>query len=269
MPSIRRSMHVVASDFHVPFHDKELFRLFLAFLRRERPGHVHLLGDIADFWHTSRFNKDPHRVENIQDDLDAVVRVLRAIRKAAPRAHIVYTEGNHEERIAKYLATQARELAHLRCLHLPELLQLDRLGIEYRSHLEPYFVGHLMMLHGQVVRKWSAYTARANMERYGCSVLCGHTHRQGTFKHTDANRIAYRALENGCMCSFDAEYVLFPDWQQGWSVVWLHEHGYFHPVQIEYIHGLYAYHDKLYGKHRKPSRARFKLSPPDLTTLAE
>lgn len=251
-------MEVVFSDLHIPFQDHKLCETALEFVRYYRPGAIHLLGDVVDFYACSKFAKDPLRKETLQDELDEAREFLFDLRKAVGKdCEIIYSQGNHERRLERYLATNARELASLRCLRMEELLDFERNRIKYRQQIEPYKRGHLWLLHGEVVRKHAGVTARAHYEKIGGSVLVGHSHRLGKFYRTDGDQISYKGVENGCMCSLEPEYMTFPDWQQGWSIIWRYNRNYVTVDTIEYIHGILGYHGKEFGTYRKPNNKRF------------
>ncbi len=135
---IDRRMGVVLSDVHVPFQDKSVCRMALAFIREHQPATIHLLGDVADFYSISRFTKDPSRKEDLQADLDATRAFLSTVRDAAPSARIVYSEGNHEFRLRRYLASEAKALAMLRDLRLERLLDFESLRIRFQPQDRPY-----------------------------------------------------------------------------------------------------------------------------------
>jgi len=255
--SINRRMGVVLSDVHVPFQDKSVCGMALRFVREHKPAMVHLLGDVGDFYSVSRFNKDPARKEDLQQDLDATRKFLTEVRDSAPGARIVYSEGNHESRLRRYLRSEAKALAMLRDLRLEKLLDFEGLKIRLQPHDRPYRVGSLLFTHGQLVRKWSGNSARAHFEKYGCCTLHGHTHRLGAYYHRDLGDI-YAAWENGCLCSLNPDYATAPDWQQGWSVVWSHR-DYFHCEQIAVIKGRFNYHGKMYGRKRLSPSAHFEV----------
>jgi UDP-2,3-diacylglucosamine pyrophosphatase LpxH len=241
-------MGVVLSDLHVPFQDKRAVRQALGFIREHRPGKIHLLGDICDCYAVSRFVKDPRRKDDLQWELDQTAVFLEQLREAAGDAQIIYSEGNHEFRLRRFLASEAKALAGLRTLQLDGLLGLEDLGIQYREHDQPYRVGSLLYTHGTLVRKWSAGSAKGHFEKYGCCVIHGHTHRLGAFSHRDINTV-FGAWENGCLCDMNPDYCTAPDWQQGWSVVWTRG-DFFSVEQIHLIKGRYCYHGEVHGRKR-------------------
>lgn len=250
----RPEMHLVLSDQHIPFQDPGVESLTLDFIREHQPDVIHLLGDVIDFYPLSRFDKDPQRHTQLQDDLDQACDYVNRI-KARSKAKIIWSEGNHENRLKRYLWGRAPELANLRSLRYEELLRLEQFKITWAPSMKPYKVGKLLFTHGELVRKWSGMTAKGHFEKYGCCVIHGHTHRLGSFYHSSYEN-AYGAWENGCLCSLQPEYMVSPDWQNGWSVV--HFYGdYFHVEQVCVIKGQYVYH----GGLRRLSEAAKKHRP--------
>ena len=249
MTQIQTRMNVCINDLHLPFVDPTAVKMALNFIRDERPGRIHLLGDICDIFSLSRFDKDPNRRLNLQEELDTVRDWLVELRDAAPRAKIIYSEGNHEFRLRKYLMSEAKALAGLRALSLDKLLDFDKLRIRWQAQDRPYRVGHLLFTHGSLISKWSACSAKRHFERYGCCTIHGHTHRLGAFYHTDITD-TFGAWENGCLCSLTPDYMTAPDWQHGFSVVWTERSGFFHVEQVAIVRGVYCWHGRVIGKKR-------------------
>ena len=254
---VDRRLSVAFSDHHIPFQSNLACRMGFNFVKDHKPGLIHLLGDIGDFYTLSKFDKDVSRKATLQDDLDAVNRFLAELRDVAPDAKIIYSEGNHEFRLRRYLRSDAKALESLRALNLDKLLDFEKYNIQYVEQDKPYRVGPLLFTHGQLVRKWSGASAKAHFEKFGCNVLHGHTHRLGSFYHRDVSD-HYGAWENGCMCTLNPEYVTAPDWQHGWSVIWS-QRDYFHVEQICVIKGRYNYHGKMEGRRKLSPSAYFDI----------
>ena len=232
----------ICNDQHFPFEDKDLMSLQFAFLKREQPNGIALLGDVIDMYQISRFNKDPERRHCLQSDIDETVGFLRKIRKICPNAKIIYIQGDHALRLRKYLLSTAPELAGLRTLRFEHLLGLKELNITYA---EEYKIGDLFLFHGDIVRKHAGYSAKAMYEKHGVSLIHGHTHRDG--KYAVRNRSGHFAVwENYCQCDLFPEYVDYPNWSQGWSMVTvIGKRPYVE--QIAVINGSYIYGGKKYG----------------------
>lgn len=244
----RGEVHVAANDWHVPYEDKKTLRLFFEFVENQQPGVIHLLGDLTDCYQLATFEKDPARKAHLQDDLDSLATYLHQLRKLAPKARIIFMEGNHEYRLRRWLWRQGAELAGLRCLDWSGLLGLKKLRVKFRSFRDPYKIGHLWFTHGHLIRKHSAYTARAMIEEVGGNVIFGHTHRMGVH-HVRNWDTHHGAWENGCLCSLDVvsrEYKTGPpNWQQGWSAIYFHN-GWFdvHPIHV--VNHKYVFNGELF-----------------------
>ena len=224
---MRHQRILVGGDVHIPYHDPEATACFLRAISVIKPSVIHLIGDIVDFYAVSDHLRDPDRLLSLQDELDQAAAFLQAVRKVAgPHVSIVFHEGNHEDRLRRMLSRKAGELSCLRCLSLPALLGLAEHDMILRPALKPYSIARqLLVTHGTLVRCHSAYTAKGMLERFGCSVLHGHTHRLGSHYKT-VFRKTMAAFENGCLCSLNANpsnsYTKgMPNWQQGFSVIHL------------------------------------------------
>lgn len=146
-------------------------------------------------------------------------------------------------RLNRFLWSRAAELSNLQNMRFESLVKLDQFKIKWVTARNPYKVGKLLFTHGDLVRKWSGATARGHYEKYGCSVIHGHTHRAGSFYHSTMSG-TYGAWENGCLCSLKPEYMIGPDWQNAWSVVWF-AGAYFHVEQVIVAKKQYVYHGSL------------------------
>ncbi len=239
------SVGVIANDAQVPFHDPIAINLFFDFCRQEQPDWIDLNGDWLDFYQISRFLKDPKRKNAMQDDINLLVGFSRQLRETNPKAKIYFEQGNHEERLRKFL-WKNEEIACLDCLRLEKLLKFDALDIVFIPKWRKQ--GDLYITHGTIVRKHAGYTARAMFDKYGVTMIHGHTHRDGKFTHRTLE--GHKAVwENYCLCSLEPEYVDFPDWTQGFSkVTMVGKRPYVE--QIPVINGQYFYGGKMYGKEK-------------------
>ncbi len=198
-------------------------------MRQVKPDGIDILGDLLDCYTLSRFDKNPLRKTNIQEELDMARDFLETVRsQAPPSCDIRFSEGNHENRLKRVLWGRSKELAPIRGLTIPELLDLKRLGIKYYTPETPYRLdgpNGLWYLHGDLARKcnWSMTAggmgAKAVVQRVRGNIIMGHTHQMGyiSFRGWDGLTEGY---EVGCLCQFDMEYLVgVPQWQQGWAVV--------------------------------------------------
>lgn len=202
---------VVISDIHYPYEDKKAIKAMLEFIKLHKVQTVLLNGDILDMYDVSSFDKSPDRINSLQSELNKAKALFKELRKILPEARIVFIKGNHCKRLERYLMKHP-ELFSLDALKLPNLLGLDKYNIEYID--KHYSFGPLKITHGSVVRKFSCYTAKAELERNDCSGISSHTHRLGAYYYKTPSRYL-SWYESGCLCDINPEYVDNPNWCQG------------------------------------------------------
>jgi predicted phosphodiesterase len=241
VPIVESKKVVCINDVHVPFQNNKMIENFVRLIEEEQPDEIILNGDMVDFYDLSSFDKDPAREESLQDELDTLYRMLLVFRGACPNAKITYVEGNHEDRLRRYLWKKATALQSLRSLKLETLLKLDELGIEL---VKKYVVNGFTFAHGKIVRQYSSYSAKAEYDARGCSGMSGHTHRMGSFcKTTSLGTFGW--WENGCGCDLTPEYVDEPNWQNGFSVIYFDDNA-FDVHQVYVNKGSFRFNGKRY-----------------------
>lgn len=223
---------VSLTDWHSPFMDDRVVNLHLAFCKEEQP-EIIILHELHDFYAVSKYDKDPSRLHNLQDEIDIVNGYLRKLREYCPNSRMILLNSNHLDRLRKYLWSRAPELHSLRALKLEKLLELDKLKIEFREY---FYYKKVLFKHGNVVRKFSGYSARGEFEKEGTSGVSGHTHRLSTYFHRSRGG-TYVWVESGCACKLDAEYIEgIANWQHGFSVISFDEKGnHFHPIVVPIV----------------------------------
>ena len=205
-------------DIHAPYHDPKAINALIAFATWFKPDIVFYMGDLIDFYAISHFVKDPIRTMMLQSEIDISVRIVKKINAAVNGSQKYFIRGNHEQRLQKYLWTKAAELSGLRDLKLEHILHLDELGIKYIGEGRMKFRG-MVVKHGDIVRKFGAYTGRGELESTGISGISGHTHRLAIYPLTnEAGNFIW--MECGCLCKLNPEYMngKVPNWQQGFGI---------------------------------------------------
>lgn len=202
------------SDIHFPYQNKKMLRAWLELLDDEQPDVIVLNGDILDFYDLSSFDKNPLRVNRLQEEIDECVKFLTAIRRVCKTAEIYFIEGNHEDRLRRFLWKNP-SISSLKALTLESLLKLDQLKIRLVEH---YTINGFKYKHGGVVRSHSSYSAKAEFEKELSSGESGHTHRVGSYcKTTEKGTFGW--WESGCACDLRPEYIKgTPDWQNSFTV---------------------------------------------------
>lgn len=205
------------TDLHVPYHDPRALSVAHKIINDFDPDYILAGSDGVDFYAISKFDHDPARMKfyGLQKEIDTWRSIQKEFRDAAPRAAVLYLPGNHEERLRKYVWRHP-ELYGLEALRLEKLLGFESLGINWDGSTEYMIDDQLMLVHGEIARKYSGYSAKGELEKihYSYSLWMGHTHRGG-IHYAQTRRGMVFAAEGFCLCNLEPEYVRHPDWQHG------------------------------------------------------
>jgi hypothetical protein len=215
---------IFLSDLHMPFTDWPALKATEAFMKSWQPTLICYVGDVLDCYDISRFDKNPSRKFRINDERRLAMDMLDRHHRICPDAQQVWLDGNHEERLVRYLWSRAPEIADLvdedsgaPMLGIPTLLGLNKRHVQYTS-----YAGHIdylgfLVTHGNLLSKHSSYTAKQMSERLRSSGLSGHSHRLGMYNWTGLKG-PQAWYENGCLCRLDPDYMHNPNWQQGFHI---------------------------------------------------
>lgn len=227
-PNAKTITAVLYGDTHHPYQDDDVLSVVAQVIGMAKPDLIADMGDGLDAYPLSKFDKNPDHLESLQDEIDAYRLHLASFRLLAPKAKYVVLEGNHPDRLRRMLWNLPSEAAAILSLTKvrnaaawPELLGAEELGITwvpYGQESNYSFLPKFLLKHGNRVRGFSAYTARAEMEQYNRSGASGHTHRLGAYYRRDHNG-SHLWLETGCCCRLNPEYMPDPNWNQGCIVL--------------------------------------------------
>jgi hypothetical protein len=175
-------------DLHAPYHCPEAFGCFLAVCRGWRPDTCVSLGDLADFAEVSAHAKNPKRripFKQEAEGVNAALDQLDAALKAGGCTDKRWLEGNHETRLARYVASHSPELDGI--VDWRDLLNADKRRWIVTPYKESLQLGHLRLTHD--VGRAGVNAARQTLADVGESVAFGHTHRiQVTYQGTVGGR---------------------------------------------------------------------------------
>lgn len=204
---------VVLSDIHIPFQDKKAVDVALQYLVINQPDVVVLNGDVLDMFMLSRFTKGEGR--NPMEEIAMCRDFLRQIRDAVPNAKIYYVIGNHETRLERYVLTKAPELASL----VEDVFTIIKTSdFDIRGCASLIVNDNFVFKHGTLLGNKSGLSAIKEMENSYMSGATGHTHRLCKYIARKAGR-KFIWIETGCLCDLNPEYVIQPNWQQGFAVI--------------------------------------------------
>jgi predicted phosphodiesterase len=235
---------VVASDFHVPFEDKQAVRALIE--RESRKADLLVIdGDLGDFWSTSRWPKTKRETDPRSEFLATQV-VLTMLAERFKK--IVIVGGNHDSRPKKYLSDRLPvEVMDYLQLTAPGALNplalmagkfknvslapvihaghasfdfLFQVGDAVFTHAESYSKIPNRAVSGPVLQWLKSFAEPQGIVKPFTCVIQGHTHQAGVV-HGDFGVLA---IENGCMCTTQS-YQSDPKIKStrppavGWSVI--------------------------------------------------
>lgn len=217
--NINSSKTLIISDLHFPYQDNSAITLALKYGQEKDVNCVLIDGDLIDFHNQSRFEKDP-RARSTKQEFDAARQFLAELRKAFPKARIIFKEGNHDERWEKWLYVKAPEIFDDPDFTLEGRLKLGELGIEIVKEKRPIKIGKLTVLHGHELHgSGGVNPARATFLKTIDNVLIGHVHRSS--QHTEptmgGNVIVTTSI--GCLCGMFPMFARVNKWNQGFAFV--------------------------------------------------
>lgn len=188
-PTTRLERVFFLSDCHIPFHDKTAMKIVFNVLADFKPTILISNGDFVDFFAVSRHSKDPARATKLQGEVDVCNQILDRLDDICPKARRIYLGGNHEDRLQRYLASDAPALSGLKLysgesLDVPGLLGLKARGWEYVHYKDDIRLGKIWVTHD--VGTAGRYNVFKTLDTYQASIVTGHTHRLAYVVEGDA-----------------------------------------------------------------------------------
>lgn len=232
--SVRRLAFI--PDTHRPYHDKRAWAVMLKALDRFRPDRVVTLGDFVDCAAVSSHSKDPARLYRFKHEIQDANRGLDDL-EALKATKYDFVEGNHEDRLPRYLMDKAPELTDVVQLSIPSLLRLDKRGWSYTPYKHHLRIGHLNITHDTGTAGPQAH--RQAREAFEGNTIIGHTHRMASYYSGNAQGKPRVGMSFGWLGDVNAvDYMhriqAMRAWQLGFGVGFLESNGVAHiqPVPI-------------------------------------
>lgn len=213
--------YLIVPDIHVPYHCPKFIRLITKLIKELNPDGLVQLGDAIDAFQISTYSKDPARRNMLKDDIDDFKHILNEwARHLKSGANIHLLQGNHENRLSRYIAGNCRDLHGL----VPDWPTL--LGIDLRNKTgrhkwvwHPYMkwdscrIGDVVLHHGFYFNQHAPAVA---LQKYKTSIIFGHTHRLGMVH--DGEHYAVM-LGHGSDASETAHNPTRTDWTQAVGIL--------------------------------------------------
>jgi len=211
---------IAIPDLHAPYHDPLALATALAAINKLRPDAVLIMGDWFDCYEISDFTKSPERLYTFDDELRIGNELLDRV-SAMGVKRVVFLEGNHENRLPRYLAKRAPELYSM--LNMRKLAKIDERGWEWIPYESAVTIGKLHFSH-----EWGQsgkYAAQRALASTGRCTIAGHNHRADISYGGTVDGERHVAATLGWLGDYDQ---LAFSYKKKWA------------ARVEWIHGLGA-----------------------------
>ena len=221
-------------DCHVPYHDEQAYQLAIDYLRKLRPkvNKIILAGDFVDFYQISFWKNAPRLT--FAEEVNEVATMLKDLKGQFYRVPIDYIEGNHEQRLFRYVNEKAPDLAYRNSIE--DVLGLKKRNISYFSNIgaictgqDPYRLGKLYVLHGheKKVSMGAVNLARLYYTKCKTNVIAGHHHKSDYSLVKKLDGTHEGAWTVGTLGQLSEPYQCINDWNHGFAYVDVFDGGYF------------------------------------------
>lgn len=228
---------IVCPDAHHPFVDERAWACFLEAAYVARANRVVIIGDFGDYYAVSSHDKSPERKETFADELADTNAALDQLQGLG--IPVDYCEGNHEQRLDRYLAKVAPELYGV-ALGSKELLRISERGWSWYPYKTICKHGHVRFTHD--VGRSGKNAARQSLVDFGDNLVFGHTHRLGVAYEGTIDGGTRVCLNVGWLGDFEAidyrhKFMAKRDWQHGFGLVDIDDRGNGYCQAIPIING--------------------------------
>lgn len=213
---------LIMADVHIPFHDEVAIECMVQWAQKHcNIDGVLMNGDIMDCYQVSTFCKDP-RLSPIDEELETMGQFLDYIKHKFKKAMIVYKQGNHENRLERYLMQKAPELYGLEELRIQYFLKLKDKGITFVPEFKVIDADNVYILHGHEYR--TGFTSPVNPARgmflkaKEC-VISAHEHRTSNHNEQTIKGKLLSTWSMGCLCELKPQYRPLNQWNHGFGIL--------------------------------------------------
>ena len=239
------------SDCHVPFHDKAALKLVMEVIADFKPSILVSNGDFLDCAAVSRHSKDPRRMIGLAKELEIANNILDQLDALVPDARRIFLEGNHEQRLIRYLEEKAPELVGIVGTSVPEMLRLRERGWKHVAYKDDTRIGKVFVTHD--VGAAGRYNAYKCLDTYQASIVTGHTHRLAYVVEGDAaggRKVSAQFGWLGDVNQIDWMHKVKArrEWTTGFGYGYINPRsGYVYLVPVPIVKGTAVVEGKLYG----------------------
>ena len=164
-------------DTHVPYHDPKALKLAIHVCKEIGISELVIGGDFADFYGVSSHPKDPSLSGVLRDEVAQVIEELSYINRTLRNIKKTYIEGNHENRLSRFIQNKCPEIFGL--FDTKGLLELNSMGYDFVPY-EPkqgyHIVGTNLLVRHTPLAGGNNYV-EASLRRALTSIALNHTHQ--------------------------------------------------------------------------------------------
>lgn len=172
---------LVIGDIHFPFANVPKLQQIYKAIEKEKPQVVLQVGDLADQYSYSRYNKKVGFIKpekEMQLFKEQATKFWSTVQQLAPKAKCYQLIGNHDERLAKRIGDKLPEAKHIIDDYIKFMFTFPNVTT-MASERDELKIDGIMFIHGYLSKLGDH--AKKNL----MSVVVGHSHRAGLafFKH--------------------------------------------------------------------------------------
>ena len=218
----------ILNDVHAPWHDPKALDLVLDIFEDQNLDRIIFNGDILDFYNVNSHGpKHPDIQTTLENEISWGIEFVDYVRKRFPDAELVWIDGNHEDRLSRFITDKCP--AFFNMFQLPKMLRLHELGYVYVEYNERYqlestdlYIQHSPPSYGENLAMTALKKKFDQSHVYGCSHRIQHACKTGS-----SGRV-YNVWANGWLgsteLSLEHKRVFrytknHENWQQGAMIV--------------------------------------------------
>lgn len=214
-------------DLHCPDQDDRAVDLTCKVLEAAKVDRIIFLGDVLDMACFTHYDHDRGLLPgSFQKERDGWKKTAgRILSAAGTRIPADVLQGNHEFRYMRGFLWQMPQFRDFQGMSWGDILYAAELNVTWVPGSEIWLASrNFLVTHGKIVRKHSAYSAKAEFDDRGVSGASGHTHRMGQYfvTRTGSNKV-YSWTECGHLSRNPPHYQRPNEgrgnWQQGFAIM--------------------------------------------------
>lgn len=207
----------ILSDIHIGVHDKQALIAALIYVRKEKCDNIILNGDTIDSSAISKHPKNANTPKYLSE-IELTKKFLESLRSDYPNTRIIFKEGNHDDRLGRYIQENANEIEGL--ISLSEILGLKNKGIEFCESTQIMKANDINVVHGHELKVGGGINpARSLLLKSFESTIMGHVHRTSFSTGKTIGGKYIKTWTTGCLCKLSQSYMPYSSSNHGFAII--------------------------------------------------